>query len=500
MKSKRMISSLAILFLVVLSGNSIASVTEAVGNMNVPRYRHNMQLLEGQDKVLVFGGRNVRGSLLEAELYDPVTGEFTLTTSMNRTDYVMYKSVIPMPIRMMVTIKCIMPNTDNLLFIGGFGRPEIFDPATQTWTLLYMAPDQNEPGGPGSVYDHGWGQLCCTQGCVIRDGSPGNHIFLFAGHAANMGLMELYSYQDNDPYKGTFNILKDANDPTGYLVDLCVDRRPGSRIEWAQLSETRILITGMISPSRINVVQEGVAMVLDTHGDAEFSTTLTPTGLQNTPRTYAHLAKLPDGKAMIMCGQDKNGNLLNSCEIYDPNTNEWTPTGSMITARDDFAYCTLADGRIAVFGGRGRSGSGGCGDDAKPGTPPANVLDTIEIYDPKTGVWVEAGSMIYARHLPRAELLPDNTVLISGGKNKVVQNNTTVVIAQAEVFTPPHTLGDINLDGKVNCDDIEILIENWGATGCGPYSWCNRADINQNGVVDIDDLQIITDNWTQSQK
>jgi hypothetical protein len=243
-----------------------------------------------------------------------------------------------------------------------------------------------------------------------------------------------------------------------------------------------------------------VAVVLNTHGNAEFQSTLTATELQNTPRTYAHVARLPEGKAMIMCGQDPNGKLLNSCEIYDPNTNRWTLTGSMITARDDFGWCTLADGRIAVFGGRGRSGSGGCGDDAKPGTPAANVLDSIEIYDPHTGVWVEAGSMIHARHLPRVELLPDKTVLICGGKDRVVQNDTTIVVAQAEVFVPPHSPGDINLDGKVDCGDVEILMENWGATGCGPYSWCNRADIDQNGVVDIDDLLIIVENWTRAQE
>jgi hypothetical protein len=437
MKNRKSIPRLALLFLVGLSSSGIAAVTEAVGDMKVPRYRHKVQLLEGQGKVLVFNGRNVKGSLLEAELYDPVTREFTLTTSMNPTDYSSYSSGLPMPIRMMATISCVMPNTGGLLFVGGFGRPEIFDPNLSTWTLLYQAPDQNEPGGPGSVYSRGWGQLCCTQGCVIRDEAPGNHILLFTGYAASMGLMELYSYQDDDPYNGAFHVLKDANDPSGHLVDLCMDRRPGSRIEWAQLSDTRILITGGISPSRLGEVKEAVATVLDTHGNAEFKSTVTPTELQNIPRTYAHVTQLPGGKAMIMCGQDPNGKLLNSCEIYDPNTNRWTLAGSMITARDDFGYCTLADGRIAVFGGRGRSGSGGCGDDAKPGTPAANVLDSIEIYDPNTGVWVEAGSMIRARHLPRVQLLPDATVLICGGKDRVVQNDMTVAIAQAEVFTPP---------------------------------------------------------------
>jgi len=395
--------------------------------MKVPRYRFRLQLLEAQGLVLAYGGKDAIGNLTEAELYDPLTREFTLTTSMNRTDYVMANGT-SMPIRYAPTIQCIMPNTDGLLFVGGFGRPEIFDPNIRTWTLLGAAPDQNEPGGPRSVYPNGWGDICCLNGCAIRDGTPGNHILIFAGHETNMGLMELYTYPDRHPFQGTFSVLKNANDPTGYLVDLCVDRRPGNSIQYAQLSETMILITGMISASRINEVKEGVAMVLDTHDDAEFKSTLTATGLQNAPRTKGIMASLPDGKAMLMCGQDPNGNLLHSCEIYDPETNEWTFTGSMVTSRSDFACCALGDGRIAVFGGS---------DDVQSGKVTGKVLDTIELYDPVTGEWTEAGSMIHARHLPEAVLLPDGTVLICGGKDKVADDGTTVYIDQAEVFTPP---------------------------------------------------------------
>jgi hypothetical protein len=431
MKMERTISTLAIVSLLVFASSSVAAVTDAVGKMKMPRYRFRLQLLEGQGQVLAYGGKNANGGLVEAELYDPATGQFTLTTSMNKTDYVMANGTV-MPIRYAPTIQCIMPNTDNLLFVGGFGRPEIFDPNIKTWTLLNAAPDQNEPGGPKSVYPNGWGDLCCLDGCVVSDETPGNHILIFAGHETNRGLMELYTYPDRHPFQGTFNILKDAANPTGYLVDLCIDRRPGNTIQYAQLSETKILITGMISPSRINEVKAGVAMVLDTHGNAEFKSTLTATGLQNAPRTNGTMAGLPDGRAILMCGQDPNGNLLRSCEIYDPATNKWTLTGSMATSRSDFGFCALADGRIAVFGG--------C-DTVTGGKAGGKVLDTIEIYDPATGKWTAAGSMIHARHLPQAVLLPDGTVLICGGKDRVADDGTTVYIDQAEVFTPPPAEG-----------------------------------------------------------
>ena len=60
--------------------------------------------------------------------------------------------------------------------------------------------------------------------------------------------------------------------------------------------------------------------------------------------------------------------------------------------------------------------------------------------------------------------------------------------------------GDINLDGEVNCNDMEIFIGNLGVSGCGEPSWCSGADLDQNGVVDSDDLQIIVENWTGAQE
>ncbi len=58
--------------------------------------------------------------------------------------------------------------------------------------------------------------------------------------------------------------------------------------------------------------------------------------------------------------------------------------------------------------------------------------------------------------------------------------------------------GDVNLDGEVNCEDVEILVDIWGVSGCSEPLWCNGADIDQNGVVDSEDLAIIVDNWTNT--
>jgi hypothetical protein len=64
--------------------------------------------------------------------------------------------------------------------------------------------------------------------------------------------------------------------------------------------------------------------------------------------------------------------------LYDPATNSWSSTGSMIDARTGFGMVLLGNGKVLAAGGN--SGSGG-------------VLSTAEIYDPATGSWTATQSM-----------------------------------------------------------------------------------------------------------
>jgi hypothetical protein len=55
--------------------------------------------------------------------------------------------------------------------------------------------------------------------------------------------------------------------------------------------------------------------------------------------------------------------------------------------------------------------------------------------------------------------------------------------------------GDINLNGSVDFIDFAIFANQWGAAGCTPCCWCNRADLDHSGEVDFADLKILTENW-----
>ena len=67
---------------------------------------------------------------------------------------------------------------------------------------------------------------------------------------------------------------------------------------------------------------------------------------------------------------------LRSGEVYDPNTDTWSPIGNMNSER----YCgslTVIEGQLLALGGR-------------DGTTP---LQTIEVYDKETDTWRLSGSM-----------------------------------------------------------------------------------------------------------
>ncbi|HEY5434931.1 MAG TPA: kelch repeat-containing protein, partial [Candidatus Limnocylindrales bacterium] len=143
-----------------------------------------------------------------------------------------------------------------------------------------------------------------------------------------------------------------------------------------------------------------------------------PTGSMITPRSGFAALLLPDGKVLAMGGM--NGNTaLASAELYDPGTETWTVTGSMVShAGTGFGYnhftaTLLRDGKVLVAGGMNGF----------------DLLASAELYDPGTGTWTATGSMLTPRSGHTATLLPDGTVLVAGGQPRSP-------VASAELYDP----------------------------------------------------------------
>src|SRR6266446_7550324 len=93
------------------------------------------------------------------------------------------------------------------------------------------------------------------------------------------------------------------------------------------------------------------ALVLNLHfiprAEADHFTT---TGSLNAAR-YGHTATLlPNGKVLVVGGQNDTNYLANA-ELYDPATGKWTATGSMSTRRVAFTATLLLSGQVLVAGG-----------------------------------------------------------------------------------------------------------------------------------------------------
>ena len=74
-----------------------------------------------------------------------------------------------------------------------------------------------------------------------------------------------------------------------------------------------------------------------------------------------------------------------SAELYDPDTDTWSPTDSMTTARSGHTMTFLGVKGVLVVGGQDGSGA------------PGGALASAERYDPNTNMWVSAGSLADAR-------------------------------------------------------------------------------------------------------
>lgn len=77
--------------------------------------------------------------------------------------------------------------------------------------------------------------------------------------------------------------------------------------------------------------------------DAESGTngSWTAAGSLNIGRWDHSAILLPNGKVLVVGGEDKNFNFLPNAEIFDPATGRWTPTGSLGTALQESTLTLL---------------------------------------------------------------------------------------------------------------------------------------------------------------
>ncbi|MDY7229355.1 kelch repeat-containing protein [Hyalangium rubrum] len=145
------------------------------------------------------------------------------------------------------------------------------------------------------------------------------------------------------------------------------------------------------------------------------TSTWTATGSLATPRFHHTATLLLDGRVLVVGGADGEygGSVLASAELYDPTRGGWTPAGSMTMARRNHTATRLPDGKVLVIGGNDGGGT---------------LQRSAEVYDPANGTWRPVANMAMARAYHSATLLPNGKVLVAGGGGSDWESSASVEV------------------------------------------------------------------------
>lgn len=366
-------------FFLLALGTSLqvqASTWSFTGSMQQARNYFSATLLNN-GQVLVVGG-SYRGTFVQygltsAELYNPATGTFSPTGSLNTGRYGHTATLL---------------NNGMVLIAGGqnsssgaLASAELYDPASGTFSNT--------------------GSLSCA--CGFSATLLANGMVLFTGGIdANDNALttaELYN-----PTTGTFVTTGSLN---------VARAGPSTTL----LANGKVLVAG-------GVYYTGTSPNLVVHylASAELydpaSGTFALTGSLHTARSSQTATVLGNGNVLLAGGQNDgaNGGYLASSELYNPATGKFTVTGSLNTPRILHRAHLLASGQVLIVAGN-HFGS----------------IASAELYDPTKGTFSNTASLNTPRQGHATALLTNGQVLAVGGYESQLGNHQGY-LASAELF------------------------------------------------------------------
>ncbi len=415
-----------------------AGVWSITGSLTSARRSHTMTLLQ-DGTVLAAGGSNESsGALSSVEIYDPAGG--------------IWKSVAPMnAARRSHTATRLR---DGRIFVLGgessLNRPEIYNPQTDAWTLArapiqpanfsavvllpsgeLLAVGDNASAGEAEVYMPASDTWLETTGLVsshlhgtltvLQSGT----VLLAGGELAPTGApasAEVYDRNANQ-WTQTGSLAMNRENPTASLLPngsvIVVGGTPAGQVgvpiaaaeqydpstgKWTESGSAnvaRAAQTATMLPNGRLLLVSGVEATAPT---AELYDSAAPFlglgGVNPLTRQDATFTLLPSGKVLMAGGLNDSGQGSLTCSLYDPRSDSWSPTGSMLSIRYLHSATLLPNGRVLVAYGSDPSGA---------------YAATAEIYDPVTSAWAPTGAPLTHRILATATLLPSGQVLAAGG-------------------------------------------------------------------------------------
>lgn len=325
--------------------NPTTGMWTPTGSMHSARFNHTATLLPN-GKVLVAGGScssETCVALASAELFDPATGTWSLTGSMNvaRENHT-----------------ATLLSNGNVLVAGGddgntptvkaIASAELYNPTTGMWTFT------------GSMHTARFNHSATMLGngeVVVAGGDNG------AGDCCLAASHQMPNHQ-----RGSSNILDSpCFCPHGIASAELYNPTTGKWSRTGRMNKARTLFTAISIPDgtfRVLVAGGIQCNILSSNCTVYSSAEIydpttgvwTLTGSMNVARYLFAGAQLNPGTGQVLVsGGNSSSSTLASAEVFTTSTGTWSLTGSMNVARSFHMDLRLHSGKVLAVGGGGLS-------------------------------------------------------------------------------------------------------------------------------------------------
>jgi hypothetical protein len=340
-----------------------------------------------------------------------------------------------------------------VLVVGGQGlgandSVELFDPATRSWAMA-----ESVPGAQGVSWH--------TANLL-----PDGRVVVAGGFGETASIDTTFLYDEVSGTWSTSGILDEARN--AHVSALLADGRvlvAGGEGQAGDLLATAEVFdpdTGIWSPagsmgfevqySRAATLSDGRVIVAggeteDIEGISQVAlfdptTTMWSAGdAMSQPRWGHELTELPGGLLLATGGFDGGPDPHGFAEVFDPSSSSWTAVASLNVARAFHIAAPLPGGRVVVGGGLENLAGGA-------------VIQDAEIYDVAADAWTSIDPMQEPRQRAAWALLPDQSVLVTGGAAPEIQSSVErfTLLPDGEACTSRVTCASAACADGVCCD------------------------------------------------